>query len=286
MWASFFGAAGERKNMRDYMRRLRKTLISDETWIPLRKTVSEISQSPVKLLARAYGYQLAPATLTYNQDGLATDHNCDFINETKFSRAYEAGLTTGSWGYNTHLEWRVFVACWAAHRAMRLEGDFVECGVNRGGLSRAIIEYVDFANSSKHFYLLDTFCGLVEDQISENERELGRESGGYNECYDAVCETFGGFKNVVLIKGVVPDTLPLVKAEQIAYLSIDMNCAQPEIAAGEYFWGKLVPGAVILLDDYSDYNFIEQKRAWDQFALNHDTMVLNLPTGQGIIIKH
>ena len=272
--------------MRQYVRHVRKGLVSDKTWVPFRKRLSEFAQSPVRLLARAYGFQLAPLTLTYNQDGLATDHNCDFINETKFSRSYEVGLATGSWGYNTHLEWRVFVACWAAHRAMRLNGDFVECGVNRGGLARAIIEYVDFGKSSKHFYLLDTFCGLVEDQISARERELGREPGGYSDCYEAVCETFGAFKNVVLVKGVVPDTLHLVKAEQVAYLSIDMNCTQPEIAAGEYFWEKLTPGAVILLDDYSDFNFIEQKRAWDQFAFKHDTMVLNIPTGQGIIIKH
>jgi O-methyltransferase len=59
------------------------------------------------------------------------------------------------------------------------------------------------------------------------------------------------FKNVELIKCFVPDVQPQVKTDQIAYLHIDMNSAAPESAAVEYFWSKLVPGAIILLDDYA-----------------------------------
>jgi hypothetical protein len=169
---------------------------------------------------------------------------------------------------------------------MHLDGDFVECGVNRGGLARSLIDFVEFEKSKKTFYLLDTFCGLVDSLITPAEKKLGKKPGGFVDCYDEVCNTFKQFPNVVIIRGVVPETLPLVKAERVAFLSIDMNCAEPEIAAGEFFWDKLVPGAIIVLDDYSDFNFIEQKHAWDRFARTHDTMVLNLPTGQGLIVKH
>jgi len=56
----------------------------------------------------------------------------------------------------------------AADKASRLGGDFVECGVNRGGYSRAVMHFVDFPRLGKTFYLLDTFHGLEDKLISHS----------------------------------------------------------------------------------------------------------------------
>jgi O-methyltransferase len=71
----------------------------------------------------------------------------------------------------------------------------------------------------------------------------------------------------------------------VAYLSIDMNIVLPEIAALEFFWDRLVPGAVVMLDDYGWATHRAQKAAFDAFARAHDAMILSVPTGQGIIIR-
>jgi len=148
------------------------------------------------------------------------------------------------------------------------------------------MEYVGFKDlQSKKFYLLDTYEGLAERYISEAEKRAGVQPGGYEECYDAVLKTFADQENAVIIRGAVPDTLAEVPSEKIAYLSIDMNCAEPEIAAAEFFWEKLVTGAVMLLDDYGGTNHIHQKIAFDEFAKSKSVMILALPTGQGLIIK-
>lgn len=228
-------------------------------------------------------YELVHGPLTYNQDGLASCHNCDFVNDGLFLQSYELGKATGSWG-GSDIQWRAFVACWAANKAKSLAGDFVECGVNKGGLARTVINYVDFDKLGKTFYLLDTFMGLSEKYISAEERKQGIEPGGYEECYDSVRETFKGF-NVEIIRGAVPETLPRVQTDKVCYLSIDMNCAWPEIAAAEYFWDKLVSGAVIVLDDYGWASHHEQKLRFDEFARARGVQVLALPTGQGLIIK-
>ena len=226
--------------------------------------------------------ELVRGPLNYNQDGLATSHRADFMNEARFREAYALGKQTGSWG-EADVHWRAYVACWAGAKARQLAGDFVECGVNRGGLARTVIHYVDFAQLDKKFYLLDTFQGLCEEYLSEQEK-VREVDWHYEDCYEAVKRTFAGF-NVEIIQGPVPDTLPRVKTEKIAYLSIDMNCALPEIEAAKFFWDKLVPGAVVLLDDYGWENHTEQKIAFDQFAFDRSVQVLPLPTGQGIIIK-
>jgi len=224
-------------------------------------------------------------TVTYRQDGLVTQHNADFMNDRRFARAYQIGESTNSWnGWQVH--WRAHVVCWAAERAKYLEGDFVECGVNKGGLSLTLMEYINFAElKGKKFYLIDTYEGLIEEQISDEEKKHGAKVGGYKECYATVKQTFSRFENAVIVRGVVPDILPEVKPEKVCYLSIDMNCAEPEIAAAEYFWDKMVSGAAMILDDYGWMGQAVQKRAFDDFAGRKNVPLLCLPTGQGIIMK-
>jgi O-methyltransferase len=221
---------------------------------------------------------------TYNEDGLVSTHNADFMHETRFAAAYAAGQATGSWTFGD-LHWRAYIVCWAAERGAKLVGDFVECGVNRGGYALSVINYVDFAKLPKTFYLLDTYEGLVERYISPEEKAHGVRAGEYEPCYDAVIKTFSPYSNVEIIKGTVPETLPRVKAEQIAFLSLDMNTRDPEIAAAECFWDRLVSGAAIVLDDFGWRKHLEQKRAFDEFARKRGVQVLALPTGQGLILK-
>jgi hypothetical protein len=183
------------------------------------------------------------------------------------------------------VHWRAFVCCWAAERGASLDGDFVECGVNKGLLSTTVIHYVGFEQLAKTFWLLDTFEGLDERYISPEEKEHGIRAGTYENCYEQVVRHFSKFHNTRVIQGAVPDTLPLVKADKVAYLSIDMNCAEPEIAAAEFFWEKMSSGAVAVLDDYGWPDHIVQKRAFDRFAEAKGVRVLALPTGQGLLIK-
>lgn len=69
-------------------------------------------------------------------------------------------------------------------------------------------------------------------------------------------------------------------------ISIDMNCAEPEVAALNFFWEKLVPGALVLLDDYAfSKSYRQHKQAFDSLAEELNFNILSLPTGQGLIVK-
>jgi hypothetical protein len=241
----------------------------------------------IKGINRASGNYLSRplyGKATYNQDGLATTHTAPFLDDARFLDAYEAGKSTGSWTFGD-LHWRAHVVCWAAERGASLPGDFVECGVNRGGYALTVIKYVSFDTLDKRFYQLDTYEGLAERYISSEERERGVRVGEYEPCYDAVVRTFGEYPNVEIIRGAVPETLPQVDTDSVAFLSLDMNTRDPEIAAAEYFWDRLASGAAIVLDDYGWRKHREQQRAFDDFANRRAVQVLALPTGQGLILK-
>lgn len=223
--------------------------------------------------------------ITYDTDSLTTSNNCDFITEPRFAKAYQTAVDTKPWEGFT-LQWRTYIVCWFADMVKDLEGDFVECGVNTGAYSRAVIDYINFQNLNKKFYLLDTYEGLVSSMITDAEKKAGIEEylSHYKNVYEQVVKTFAPF-NAKIIKGIIPDTLQYCDPQKICYLSIDMNCVEPEIAAANYFWDKLVVGGVMILDDYGFSLHIEQKKAFDVFAKAHNQAILSLPTGQGIIIK-
>lgn len=47
----------------------------------------------------------------------------------------------------------------------------------------------------------------------------------------------------------------------------------------------MVPGGLIVLDDYGWLGYRAQKEAEDAFFAERSYMVLELPTGQGLIVK-
>lgn len=228
---------------------------------------------------------------SYDQDGLVSCHNHDFMADPDFCSAYQRGVEGVGQDYKWH--WRVHVGLWAAFAASKLSGDFVECGVNRGFLSSSIMHYLNWDSVGKMFYLLDTFHGIDERYVTKEELDSGilkkneemMESGFYIGTSEVVRKNFSEWKNVQIIEGVIPETLDQVKAEQVAFLHIDLNCAPPEIAALNYFWERLVPGAIVLLDDYAYCGYLPQKLAMDELAKEKGVGIVSLPTGQGLLIK-
>src|SRR5262249_9297375 len=236
-----------------------------------------------------------PGMPVYERSCLAVwRKNLSFMNDARFRSAYRRGITSGHsyrWPGQSDpdigIEWNVYNCCWAAQQATRLPGDLVECGVSTGILSLAVCEYIDFNATGKTLWLFDTFCGIPEEQMSEQERAFGRQAYNmwYPDCWERAKANFAAFPKARLVRGVVPDTLADVGIDKVCYLVLDMNIAAPERAAIEFFWPKLVPGAIVVLDDYAWMTHEEQKSVMDEFAAKQGVPILTLSTGQAIMIK-
>lgn len=174
---------------------------------------------------------------------------------------------------------------------MSIGGDFVECGVGHGIYSKTICRYLGFEKyAKKTFYLYDTFQGIPIERITDgSERERLEEYNSVHYSENLLSEARAGFsayRNVVIVPGIVPDTLQNKAPDAVAYLSIDMNNATAEIAAIRFFWDRIVSGGIVVLDDYAyGPEFIDQKIAWDAFVSERGYTILTLPTGQGLIVK-
>ena len=232
-----------------------------------------------------------PDKYIYAEDGLITFKSSEFLDQPKFRAAYEAGIKAAGYDYGWHF--RFYVGIWAAQQASRLPaGDFVECGVSYGFLSKGITEYVNWNETQadkRKFFLIDTFEGLDQTQITDAEKKEGLPDlfqGKYpKDTIHRVRETFANVKGVEIIQGSVPGILSKVPAQKVAFLSIDMNCATPEKEAFEFFYPKLVPGGMVLFDDYGHRGHHLQKALADGIAAQNGNAILTLPTGQGLLIK-
>ncbi|HVB19871.1 MAG TPA: TylF/MycF/NovP-related O-methyltransferase [Candidatus Paceibacterota bacterium] len=234
-------------------------------------------------------YTLLPKKdLTYATDQLYTFHNADFMKDPLFIESYNLAKRVD----NKHclakndIPWRMHVLYWAGTYAKNIPGDFVDCGVNTGFCARSLMHYIGFEKLDKKYFLMDTFGGLDPKYSTEEEMKIHKTMHyDQQDLYETVKKTFEGF-NAEVIKGTVPETLPLVQTDAICFLHLDMNAALPEVSAIDFFWKKISKGGVILFDDYSYEGNHAMKEAHDTWAKKHGVQILSLPTGQGLIIKN
>ena len=219
----------------------------------------------------------------YLEDLMGTLADTGWMQDERFAKAYDAGSAISVWG--PKIRWRMYVLCHCAAHARRLQGDFVECGTDRGGSARVMLDYVGADGfAGRNFYLFDTFNGLVDAQLTPAEQELERlKDGRYPQVLDQVRANFAAEDFVRIVPGEVPRTLDQFQGGPVALLHIDMNAALPEAAALDYFWPHLVPGAPVIFDDYGFPFAAEQRRALDEVAARLGTSILTLPTGQGLM---
>lgn len=218
-------------------------------------------------------------------DGVAvTGRNLDFLANENFINAWSKAVDGNRSGWNGNppdIRWRAHTALWAVKHGLRLEGDFVECGVFLGLLSLTICHALDFAKLDRQFYLFDTYNGLPDDGSAASKVNTGL----YFDCYEQAKANFAPFPNAHLVRGILPGTLSAAPLDRIAYLSIDLNHAGAEMSVIHELWDRLSPSAIVLLDDYGWQGYEEQHQAWDDFAASKNVSIASLPTGQGLLIK-
>jgi hypothetical protein len=208
------------------------------------------------------------------------ERNLAFLDDKKFAGACERNARNDQ---ERSLQLRLNTLVWAASEALRVPGDFVECGVWRGYCSAAIADYLDFERVPKQFYLYDTFDGIPPQYDTEHHDAPAFHEAGL---YESVVARFSRYPNVRVVRGIIPDTFAQAVPDQIAFLHLDLNSSTAEIAALEVLFDRVSPGGLVVFDDYGWSAYAAQQAAEDQFMRQRDHRILELPTGQGVLIKH
>jgi O-methyltransferase len=203
---------------------------------------------------------------------IAFGRNLGFLSDERFIEAWDTHAETD---HERGVIWRTANVVWAARQALRREGDFVECGCYKGTSARILIDSVDM--SERRYFLYDIF----EHDGSMSHNAMPEHGAGL---FEATKARFADFPNVMVIKGAVPESFAQGLPDRIAFAHIDMNNAAAEIGALDAIEERLVPGAVILLDDFGALPYRAQHIAETAWFAERGIPVLELPTSQGLVI--
>jgi hypothetical protein len=246
-------------------------------WIPADKLHN--FEEALKYISEFY-----PTCFFANDMLVAMGKNLTFMADRRFAESFSSTAVTE---HDKSLVWRLHVLAWAANHATHIPGDFVECGVLHGLSSAVVCKYLDFAKIGKTFYLYDTFSGLPEETSTEAERK--RWNSAYTEepskLLAEVRKTFAEYPNVKIVPGIVPGSFEQESPQAIAYLHIDMNSARAELLALEGLFDRVSPGGLIIFDDFGWVCNREQTVAELKFMHEKNYAILELPTGQGLVLK-
>ena len=179
---------------------------------------------------------------------------------------------------------RLYTLFQAIGNILSLKGDVIELGVFQGGSLKFMREVMDKAGSPQNLYGFDTFEGhavITEHDGGVHKKEMF-STGGIEEI-----ATYVNDPRVQLIKGDVSQTISpfLAQSSGIALAHFDMDVYQPTADALPLVYEKLLPGGIILFDDYGFISCPGVKRAADDFLMTVHTTHFHLMTGQMIIVK-
>lgn len=201
--------------------------------------------------------------------------NNSMLDDQAFVNAWKANIGSDA---DTAIIWRRYVLACAAFHCVQLEGDFVECGANAGVGVKTVIDYLGGREFPKQFWAYDLFehsADMAHHAMPEHSPEL----------FGRVQAMFKDYPQVHVVKGSVPESLVDNSPDRIAYLHIDMNQAPAEVAALDALFDRMVPGGILILDDYEWSFYRTQKLAEDEWFDKRGYRVMPLPTGQGLLVK-
>lgn len=166
-----------------------------------------------------------------------------------------------------------------------LPGSFVEFGVYRAGCAFMVLTLAGLGKDQR-FYLFDTFEGVPASNLSEAERQSGL-AGRYGDgSLDHVKDVLSPWRSsTVLVEGDVFETLPQTETGAVAFCHLDLNATAPTRRALEYVYPRLLPSAMIVMDDYGHREFDEQRRVIDAFFADKPERPIAVPSGQGLVVK-
>ena len=186
----------------------------------------------------------------------------------------------------------------------RVNGDFVECGVWKGGnliLFQKMIQYLKIKN--KKIYGFDTFEGMSNptnvdkfingvkaiDYLKKQKKHRNLDNAhAYSPIFDVsknYKKNTKNNKNLLLIKGKVEETLKIKKnlPKKISILRLDTDFYESTKIELETLYPRLSKNGILIIDDYGEW--AGSKKATDEYFCNKKITMFKVDRACRIIFK-
>jgi hypothetical protein len=185
---------------------------------------------------------------------------------------------------------RIFLKRFLAHyelfrKTIDLPGDIIEFGVYRGASLMTwanLLEIRNMGDRQKQVFGFDNFSGFTEiaPEDGKEDPRVGKVMSGFNSdpfediLRDAISifdqDRFIPYKpRIVLVKGDIEKTIPQFVEDnpglRISLMHFDCDMYKPTKIALESMWPLVVPGGVVLFDEYGIRPWQGESNAVDEY---------------------
>ena len=155
-----------------------------------------------------------------------------------------------------------------------IPGNFAECGVAGGGSSAMLAAIISrYSKRSRLIYACDTFEGMPPPSEHDVVRGVEAEDTGWGTgtcaapttSLEKVARELGVFQNVMIVKGLFQETLPVWRSRmgELAFVHMDSDWYESTISIFDNLYPQVVSGGKVQLDDYNYWEGI--KKAVDEY---------------------
>lgn len=250
---------------------------------------SRISKLPKQLRSMALFFRFIlqrKQRYHYEYDGVASAHNFSFMSDERFLKSLNYANSISGFDYRIYL--RLHQAIWCAQVARELSpsASFVELGTGKGYVMAGVLKYLegDKPKYTNKVFLFDTFTPYATNFLGKQDPSFGTNIY-YADSLENTMRAFSSFSGVSFVQGELPGTLETVNVGDISFLHIDLNSPVIETNCLRALWDKLLPGALILIDDYAYQGFDKTYEMMNVLAQELGRMILTTASGQGLMIK-
>jgi hypothetical protein len=185
---------------------------------------------------------------------------------------------------------------------LRVPGEFVECGVWRGGSTMAAaLALRQLKDLQRTVYLYDTFEGMPPPSAHDRDfsgrdaaeqlREADRNTSnlwclaGLEEVKRNVISTGYPPDRLRFVQGKVEETIPEQAPDRIALLRLDTDWYESTRHELVHLYPKLSPGGILIIDDYGYWQ--GARRATDEYfaALSNPPFLSRIDSTGRLAVK-
>ena len=200
-----------------------------------------------------------------------------FLKDQAFRAYFERFLgKTGNW-LNYERRWTVGQML---RLLTRVPGHLAECGVYEGGASYQLCRFAE-ANG-RRVHLFDSFEGLSSP--NENDGDHWKR-GALSSPEDVLRKNLSEFDCFETFPGWIPSAFDRVADQTYCFVHIDVDLEQPTYDSIAFFYPRLAPGGIMMLDDHGYETCPGARKAALEFMSDKPEPVVDLATGQGMILK-
>ncbi len=165
-----------------------------------------------------------------------------------------------------------------------VDGDLAECGVRQG---RSTLFMLTADLRRRDYHLFDSFAGLSKpgEDDRDDKGRLRWAAGDLSTEEALTRKHLAAFDNVHFHVGWIPGTLSSVADRIFAFVHIDVDLYEPTRDALAFFYDRTKQGGLIVCDDYGSSKCPGARKAFDEFLAGRPEGIIELPTGQAIVIK-